>query len=419
VRHAADSPVESSLDIHNSSHDPSLVQEVIGLRFRTPFLIASGQATTSIGRIHRYASAVAQNGWGGVVTKTIIPAYGQQLKPHLWSSSRFRLQAMQNSGPAMSVYSPSLLQQLSTDVEACRQVDVRVIASLIARSYQEWQEMSGSIQETGVDALELNLSCPSPRSTVQGSLGGMHVGQDPDTSARVVEAVARAVEIPVIAKLTAHASDVPAVAAACIQAGAAGIAAINTVRGILGVDIETGTPLSSDLWGTSFLTGISGPIIRPIALGVVAQVSQRVDVPVFGIGGITTWQDAVEFFLLGASLVQLCTAVMWHGLVLGSRLESGLRGYMRKKEYESLDSWRGLALRRLTNRVPKEYPAATLHISAGKCTLCGMCITACRDGAYGALSRMAESISVDPESCQLCGLCIAVCKPQAISMHVD
>ncbi len=398
--------------------DPSLEQEVCGLGFRTPFLIASGQATTSVGRVHEFAPAIARSGWGGVVTKTIIPAYGPRLRPHLWSSPRLRLLAMQNSGPGMSIYSPALIDALRRDAGACHERGLRIIASLIGRSCEEWKEMARGVEDAGVDALELNLSCPSPRSSVAGSLGGMHVGQDAGLSARVVEAVAGATRLPVVAKLTAHAADVPAVAAACIEAGAAAVSAINTVRGIVGVDIESGRVLSSDLWGNGFLTGLSGPLIRPIALGVVADVSRRVDAPVIGIGGIASWQDTVEFILLGASLVQVCTAVMWYGLGLGARLERGLRHYMEQKGYRSLDDFRGLALRHLTGTVPESYPDAALEVSGDRCNLCGMCVTACREGAYDALSSREDAISVDAGRCQLCGLCITVCKPQAISIAV-
>jgi dihydropyrimidine dehydrogenase (NAD+) subunit PreA len=99
----------------------------------------------------------------------------------------------------------------------------------------------------------------------------------------------------------------------CKRAGADGISAINTVGGIIGIDIDTGIPISSDIDHVAVMSGLSGPLIKPIGLRVVAEIAMGVDIPICGIGGISTWKDAVEYFMLGAGVVQVCTAAMWEG----------------------------------------------------------------------------------------------------------
>lgn len=395
----------------------SLEQTFLNSHISTPFLIGSGQATTAVGEIGKHAAEIADNGWGGLVTKSIMVGYGTQFTPHLWSSPQYRLIAMQNSGPALTEYNAFTMDLLAKDIIVAHREGLMVIVSLIGRTLAEWAEMANVSESIGADALELNLSCPSPRNTVEGSMGGAHVGQSPESTYEVVKTVRESTGLPVMPKLTFHAASPLAVALAASEAGAAAVAAINTVRGIVGVDIETKRPLSMDLLDHAYYSGLSGPIIKPFALGVTAAIANRLDIPICGVGGISKWQDAVEFFLLGASTVQVCTATMWYGFGLGKRLQRGLERYLEAHGLQSVNDIRGTALPYITSEIPEAYPEKwSVAIDSDKCNRCGFCVTACSDAAYGALSTADDQVVVNPAKCRICGLCMVVCRPNAISI---
>ncbi len=407
-----------------------------GIHLSTPFLIASAPSTTRIGEIYKHAEQIAKNGWSGVVTKTVITKekYDPELKPYLWTTPQFRIVAMQNAGPQLDIYSKSLLKELKRDTEAAHAAGIKVIVSIIGSTYGQWGEMANECEQAGADGIELNLSCPSYRPTMQSSMGGARVGGDPEEAGRAVEATVSGTNLPVIAKLTVHASDISAVATACQEAGCSAISAINTVRGLIGIDIQTEMPLSSDIEGRCHYSGLSGPLIKPIALGICANLALSVDVPISAIGGIVDWRDTVEFLLAGASNVQVGTGMMWYGLGLGTRLRRGLESYMAKKGYSSIQDFRGHALRYLvttekqdsrghtvryisTAAIPEAYPSdCRMELSREKCNMCRMCLIACRDASMDAIEEVNGNLRIDRAKCTICGLCMVICKPGAITL---
>ena len=393
---------------------PDIRVTFMGLPFKTPFLLASGQATTAPGEIAKHCQEIAQNGWAGLVTKTIIPQYGAYKRPHLWSSESFRSLGMTNSGPPLSVYSGDLMKRLGEDIEAAHLAKLIIIPSIIANSLEEWASMADEIAHLGADALELNLSCPSPGDYVKESLGGYLVGQDIEMTRRVVETVCRACRIPVMPKLTFHAPHIGKSAKCCKEAGAAAVSAINTIRGIIGVDLRTGKILSEGFNGRTYLGGISGPMIRPFGLRAVAEIKMEEDLEVCGIGGVEGWKNAIEYFLLGATMVQVCTAAMWNGFRIGKVLKAGLIKYMEKKDYTSLKDFIGMALRDIDQKQIQEMARAWPDVEEQKCNLCCRCVRACSDAAYGALYRDGGRIGVDQKKCEGCGLCRIVCREDAI-----
>ena len=134
----------------------------MGINFKTPFLLASGQATTSVGAIWKHCDNIAANNWAGLITKSIISNYGYFKRPHLWSSSRFRHLAMTNSGPSMSIYSKEMLRALKKDIQHAHETGLVIIPSIIGYTLEEWKNYAREIENLGADALELNLSCPFP-----------------------------------------------------------------------------------------------------------------------------------------------------------------------------------------------------------------------------------------------------------------
>jgi dihydropyrimidine dehydrogenase (NAD+) subunit PreA len=388
----------------------------MGLNFKTPLLLASGQATTAPGTIWKHCDEIAKNDWAGLVTKTILSQYGYYKRPHLWSSRRLRYLGMTNSGPPMNTYSKALMRKLKRDIEAAHSAGLIVIPSIIGDSLDQWKSFSTEIEDLGADALELNLSCPSPNENITGSMGGFLVGQNMEVTRNVVEAVCEACRIPIMPKLTFHSPSIAESARVCKDAGAQAVSAINTIRGILGVDIQSGKILSEGINGKTYLGGISGPIIKPFGLRAVAEIKLDVhDIEVCGIGGIDRWDSVLEYIMLGAKLVQICTAAMWHGFSLGKQIKAGLIKFMEDKGYNKLSDLEGTALVDIdyyqTVADCKGFPIINLK----QCSLCGRCITACKDAAYNALSFEDSQVKYNMDRCECCGLCKVVCKEEAIS----
>jgi dihydroorotate dehydrogenase (NAD+) catalytic subunit len=178
-----------------------------------------------------------------------------------------------------------------------RKLDATVVVNTYGTSVGEFAELASRFDKIpDIAALEVNISCPNVKA------GGLHFGVRPESAREVTKAVRQATSLPVIVKLSPEASDLAAVAQAAEEAGADALSLINTIRG-MSIDVETGKPRIANIIG-----GLSGPAIRPIAVRMVYEVHRAVRIPIIGIGGIANLRDALEFFLAGASAVQVGTA---------------------------------------------------------------------------------------------------------------
>jgi dihydroorotate dehydrogenase (NAD+) catalytic subunit len=182
------------------------------------------------------------------------------------------------------------------------------------------------------DAFELNLSCPHAKGY------GMEIGQKPENVYEVVKAVKDATDKPVIAKLTPNIDDIAKLGLAAERAGADAVSAINTLKAIA-IDVYARRPILSNRVG-----GYSGPGVKPVALRSVYDLARALDIPVIGIGGITTWQDAVEFLLAGASALQIGTAVSLRGWEVFREISEGIERYLEEEGFSSVREIVGLAL---------------------------------------------------------------------------
>jgi dihydroorotate dehydrogenase (NAD+) catalytic subunit len=205
------------------------------------------------------------------------------------------------------------------------------IVSIYGYTPEEFTQVAKTASEIGADAIELNVSCPHVKKA------GAEIGCDPELLADVVKAVKNVVDKPVIVKLTPNVSNICETAVAAEKAGADAITAINTVKA-MSIEVETGRPQLANKFG-----GLSGPAIKPIAVRCVYDVYRSVEVPVIGCGGITCWQDAVEFMLAGASAVQVGTAVAFKGVNVFSSITEGVDGYLKRKGYKNVKDIVGLA----------------------------------------------------------------------------
>jgi dihydropyrimidine dehydrogenase (NAD+) subunit PreA len=203
----------------------------------------------------------------------------------------------------------------------------------------------------------------------------------------ITEWVKEVASIPVMVKLTPNVGDIRSIGRAAVRGGADALSLINTVNSIMGVDLDTLSPKPS-VRGEGSHGGYCGPAVKPIALHMVSALAgdPEIKVPISGIGGIQAWQDAVEFLLLGAGSVQVCTAVMHYGFRIVEQLRSGLENWMREKGFERLSDFVGKSVPRIKTwgDLDLNYKVVA-EIDQHKCIHCGLCYVACEDGAHQSI----------------------------------
>jgi dihydroorotate dehydrogenase (NAD+) catalytic subunit len=257
------------------------------LRLKNPVLTASG----TFGYGHDVQPASLNARLGAVCTKglSLEPREGNP-PPRICETPCGMLNAIGLANMGVEAFIADALPLLE-------RAGVTVIANIFADSMDDFGVLASRLAEAGgIAALELNVSCPNVTQ------GGIHFGRDPDLAARLTEHVVERSGLPVMVKMTPEAPDIAAVARACEQAGACALSAINTIRG-MAVDVERARPRLASVYG-----GLSGPALRPIALRIVHELSKQVSIPICGIGGISSTEDALEFLVAGASAVQVGTA---------------------------------------------------------------------------------------------------------------
>jgi dihydroorotate dehydrogenase (NAD+) catalytic subunit len=209
--------------------------------------------------------------------------------------------------------------------------DVPIIVSLVGSIPEDFEIMIKQFEHCQVTAYELNLSCPHVAKV------GLEVGDDPELVKNIVTSVKNTTRVPVIAKVGLGTSNYLNTVGAAIDSGIDAITAINTVRA-MAIDAETQRPILSNRYG-----GLSGTPIKPIALRCVYEISSKYDVPIIGCGGISTWEDAIEFFLAGASALQLGSAIGDNWIGVFHEINKGILHYMKKKGYSNIKEMVGLA----------------------------------------------------------------------------
>ncbi|RKY21706.1 MAG: NAD-dependent dihydropyrimidine dehydrogenase subunit PreA [Planctomycetota bacterium] len=313
-----------------------------GIRFKNPFVLASGPPGTNAKVIQRTFDL----GWGGMVCKTIsldctkvinlIPRYGKL--PVDPGSKRYI--GFQN----IELISDRPFDVWLEDLAACKasHPDHVLIASIMEEYHQDrWVEITERVAATGVDGFELNLSCPHglPERRM-----GAAMGQNPAMVSDVVGWVRGATKLPIWAKMTPNITDITVPSKAAVAAGADGLSAINTILGIIGINLETLRPMPT-VEGYSEPGGYSGRAVRPIALRQVMEIARACpDATVSGMGGVETAEDAIMFLLVGASSVQVCTAAMLQGYEMIDGLLEGLAAFMDKHGFEHVSDIVGKSL---------------------------------------------------------------------------
>ncbi|RYY67311.1 MAG: NAD-dependent dihydropyrimidine dehydrogenase subunit PreA [Chitinophagaceae bacterium] len=392
----------------------------LGIKSPNPFWLASAPPTDKLTNVLRAFEA----GWGGVVWKTL----GSQVKN---VSSRYS--AVNYGGHrVMGFNNIELISDRPLDLnlreirEALRLFpDRAMVVSLMADNDRDsWHELIKKVEDTGAHGLELNFGCPHGM-TERGM--GASVGQDPEIARMVVEWVMEKATIPVITKLTPNVHSVVPTGKAVVEAGTNALSLINTIQSVTGIDLDTFVP-NPFVGGQSVFGGYCGPAVKPIALKFLTTISQNPvtrQVPVSGIGGVSTWKDAVEFMLLGASNVQVCTAAMTHGFRIIEDLCEGLNNWMDEKGFASIYDFVGKSVPTMTRW--EELDINYHHvadINPDKCIHCGLCYITCEDTSHQAIAleygNPYNNYSVKKDDCVGCNLCQLVCPvDECITMKVE
>ena len=387
-----------------------------GIRSPNPYWLASAPPTNSAYQVCK----AFEQGWGGAVWKTIG-------EPVMNTVNRYG--AIDYNGQKMvglnniELISDRTVETNLKEIAETKRLwpDRALIVSIMVESKREtWYDIVKRTIDTGCDGIELNYGCPHGMSE-RGM--GSAVGQVPEYCAMITEWVTGVSTIPVLVKLTPNVSDIRFPGRAAKKGGAHGLSLINTINTIMGVDLDT-FEIKPSVNGKGGHGGYAGPAVKPIALNMLAEVARdpEINLPLSGIGGISTWRDAVEFILLGATSVQICTAAMHYGFRIIEDLTEGLSNWMEEKGFHSIEDFRGKSLTRLSDFGNLNLLYKTVaQIDEATCIRCNLCHIACEDGAHQCIDLVPHNGLLQPkvreEDCVGCALCSLVCPvEQCITM---
>ncbi len=378
-----------------------------GIKSPNPFWLASAPPTNSGYQVMKAFDA----GWGGAVWKTLgIPVVNVSSR---YGSVNYRDNRMIGFNNIELITDRPLRDNLREIEEVKKRFpNHAVIASLMVETREEWHQIMRDVTNAGADGLELNFGCP--HGMCERGMGSA-VGQEPKVLKTIVSWVKEVATIPVIVKLTPNITDITRPAVAAAEGGGDGISLINTIQSLIGVDIDNFVPYPV-VDGKSTHGGYCGPAVKPIAMNMLKNCAQhpKVNIPISGIGGIENWRDAVEFFLLGATSVQVCTAVMHYGFGIIREMVAGMEQYMDEKGFKTMEELRGRALQNVLHweDLNLDYKIVA-SIDETKCIGCQLCYTACEDGAHQAIGLKKDltdrkPVIIEP-NCVGCNLCSLVC----------
>lgn len=389
-----------------------LCTELCGVPMENPFLLSSSVVASTYDMCARAFEA----GWAGVAFKTVCSFDIHEASP--------RFSAI--TGDNGSIIGFKNIEQLSDhsveeNMEIFRRLKDKyptkfILASIMGQDDAEWESLSRLCEENGADAVELNFSCPN---MADGGLGS-DIGQVPELVERFTAAARRGTKIPILAKLTPNVDRMSPAGEAALRGGADGLAAINTIKSIIGVNPHTYIS-SPAVHGMSAVGGYSGNAVKPIALRFIDELAQNPALSgmhLSAMGGVETWQDALEFILLGAGSIQVTTAVMQYGYRIIDDLKSGLNYYLAEKGFRNVSEARGLALDSVseTTDILERDTVIYPRFHRDSCIGCGRCMISCMDGGHQAIRLNEERKPVlNAKKCVGCHLCVLVCPQRAIT----
>lgn len=389
----------------------NLAIDFCGIHCENPFFLSS----SVVGSNYEMVAKAFQMGWAGVAFKTIGIFVPKEVSP--------RFDALRKeSVPFVGFKNIEQISDhtLEENLDFLRRLKKDyptkiIIASIMGQSEEEWTYLAKLMTEAGADIIECNFSCPHMARDGVGS----DIGQNPDLVTSYTEATKRGTHLPILAKMTPNIGNMEIPAMAAMKAGATGIAAINTIKSIMNVNLENFAS-GPEVEGKTSVGGYSGKAIKPIALRFIhdMKVCKELEhIPISGMGGIETWRDAAEFLAFGCENLQVTTAVMQYGYRIIEDLIEGMKLYLSQAGYTHIGQIIGKAL-------PNIIPADELErdsicypkFNREKCVGCGRCYVSCYDGGHQAIkfeSNTGKPILI-AHQCVGCQLCVTVCPIEAI-----
>jgi len=412
-------PVAINEIMENLSSCDKVIQEEVdlsiefcGVLCENPFFLSS----SVVGSNYEMVAKAFDMGWAGVAFKTIGTFVPKEVSPRFDALRKENVPFVgfknieQISDHTMEE-NISYLKQLKKDYPS-----KIIIASIMGQTEEEWTYLAKLMTEAGSDIIECNFSCPHMAADGLGS----DVGQNPELVAAYTKAVRKGTHLPILAKMTPNIGNMEIPAIAAIEAGADGIAAINTIKSIMNVNLDTFSS-GPDVEGKTSVGGYSGKAVKPIALRFIHSMKsceKLSDVPISGMGGIETWQDGAEFLALGCTNLQVTTSVMQYGYRIIDDMLEGMKLYLSEHGYTSVSQMVGKALNNIIsaehlNRDSICYP----KFDRTKCIGCGRCFLSCYDGGHQALRQDEKTGKpiMEAGKCVGCHLCVTVCPVQAIT----
>jgi dihydroorotate dehydrogenase subfamily 1 len=382
-----------------------------GLEFKNPIVVAAGIH----GRDGATIEEVSASGVAGICTKTIVSQPAVDVLPCFAKVPGGMLNSVFGSDKTAEYW-------FSEGIKRAKQGQARVIANLAGFTPQEAAELAAKAEAAGADMIEVPTHCPHMGEILGAMYPGMNFPEpkltDLEPMKQSVRLIKQGVKIPVIVKLSGTFSHIVGEWALGVkEAGADGIGCSDSLGPALSIDVKTGQPR---LGGPRGVGGLTGAAIMPITLRMVLEIAATVDLPILGVGGVSSAENVVQYIMAGATLVGVCTAGHVQGIKRYTRIIEELGRMLETLGVESPEDIRGLTLRRIEERRDKGLQAVTEPVPAvvatELCNGCGNCERVC---AYGAAqispNKGKDRAAIDPGTCIGCGLCVTVCPVDAIS----
>ena len=395
-----------------------LIVSVAGVTFRSPVLPAASELVFD----GESAERVARTGVGGIVTKTFTtsPEFRIRLRPYQFPLGHMD-PALKKSGSLFSLASPhvedmEVVQRKNVpDIShACKKAGIPLIVSFYEKlaDLRSWKKVAKGFERAGADLLELNFSSPTMKGELEKSLR---------SSFKIVESVAKSSNIPVGIKISPMIEPLAEAVKGWAERGASFITAHNAPSGIY-VDVEREVPYGAPVIGGYLI----GRPFLPVSLARAVQILKSTDLPVFGVGGVFGWSDALQYLLCGCSLVEVGTAAYLEGIGIFNKIHQGIAAWMRRKGYSTIAEFSGKVLGKIMpvaelrkkEIAPYSVPPETPYrpkIDRKKCTLCRTCERSCFYQVFHFDSEK-KCLAMDKDRCWSCGLCVGICPEGAIAL---
>jgi len=395
-----------------------LTVRVAGISFSSPVLPAASELVFD----GESAERVAGTGVGGIVTKTFTtsPEFRIRLRPYQFPLTTAD-PSLKKSGSLFSLASPHVeemdvvLRKNVPDIsQVCKKAGIPLIVSFYERSadLRSWKQVAKGFERAGADLLELNFSSPSMKGDLEKSL---------KSSFKILESVTKSSNIPVGIKISPMIEPLSDAVKGWAERGASFITAHNAPSGIA-IDVEREVPYGAPVIGGYLI----GRAFLPVSLARAVQILKSTDLPVFGVGGVFGWSDALQYLLCGCSLVEVGTAAYMEGIGVFDKIHQGIATWMKKKGYSAITDFKGKVLNKIVPMaelkqkeiapysLPPDTPYRT-RIDRKRCSLCRTCERTCFYQVFH-FDRKKKIMSTEEDRCWSCGFCVGICPEGAIAL---